>query len=287
MNNKVFTFFNSITPEILSPSDYVNWSKINKKVRSLRREIALLQSLDIESPILDLADLLHNHPKILNVLKLLIAHTPDKIFFNDKEKFIDFKKDILNVKNNFDRSKEIALIFIEMGLIDFLKEVKNIEDVIKGVLIGLEPNVRKNRRGKKLEAEINFLISETIDIINKENDTHISYKSQVSIDLINERKKLDYVILNKEKPLIAIEVNFYSTSGSKPSEVLGRAYPEVQNNLKKKGIGFIVITDGIGWEKMKPVITTAYEKLDYLMNIQQAKKGALKQAILELLQQNK
>ncbi len=287
MNNKVFTFFNSITPEILSPSDYVNWSEINKKVRSLRREIALLQSLDIESPILDLADLLHNHPKILNVLKLLIAHTPDKIFFNDKEKFIDFKKDILNVKNNFDRSKEIALIFIEMGLIDFLKEVKNIEDVIKGVLIGLEPNVRKNRRGKKLEAEINFLISETIDIINKENDTHISYKSQVSIDLINERKKLDYVILNKEKPLIAIEVNFYSTSGSKPSEVLGRAYPEVQNNLKKKGIGFIVITDGIGWEKMKPVITTAYEKLDYLMNIQQAKKGALKQAILELLQQNK
>jgi len=35
---------------------------------------------------------------------------------------------------------------------------------------------------------------------------------------------------------------------------------------------------------MRPVISTAYEKLDYLMNIKQAKGGELKKAILEILQ---
>jgi type II restriction enzyme len=103
------------------------------------------------------------------------------------------------------------------------------------------------------------------------------------VDLTKERKKIDYVILQNNKQKIAIEVNFYSTSGSKPSEVLGRAYPEVQENLKKKGIGFIVITDGIGWERMKPVISTACEKLDYLMNIKQARNGDLEKAILKFL----
>lgn len=142
---------------------------------------------------------------------------------------------------------------------------------------------RKNRRGAKLEVVINELISSTIEKINKEKGLNLSFESQMYVDLVNERKKIDYVILQNGEQRIAIEVNFYSTSGSKPSEVLGRAYPEVQENLKKKGLGFIVITDGIGWESMKPVISTAYEKLDYLMNIRQAKSGELERAMLELI----
>jgi len=142
---------------------------------------------------------------------------------------------------------------------------------------------RKNRRGTKLKAVINKTISSTIKKINKEKGLNLSFEPQMYVDLANERKKIDYVILQNGKQKIAIEVNFYSTSGSKPSEVLGRAYPEVQENLKKKGLGFIVITDGIGWESMKPVISTAYEKLDYLINIKQAKSGELEKAILELL----
>ena len=142
---------------------------------------------------------------------------------------------------------------------------------------------RKNRRGTKLKAVINKIISSTIEKINKEKGLNLSFEPQMYVDLANERKKIDYVILQNGKQKIAIEVNFYSTSGSKPSEVLSRAYPEVQENLKKKGLGFIVITDGIGWESMKPVISTAYEKLDYLMNIKQAKRGELERAILELI----
>lgn len=283
MNSKASLFFQTITPEILRPTDYINWEGIKNKIKNIRREIALLQSLDKDNPINDLSDLLQRNPKILKVLQLLIAHTPEKIFFDEKGKYIDFKTDLKNVVNDIERAKEISSIFVEMGLVDFLREVKSVEDVVKGILIGLEPNVRKNRRGSKLEAVLSEIISSTIEKINKEKRLNLFFESQMYVDLINERKKIDYVILKDNKQIIAIEVNFYSTGGSKPSEVLGRAYPEVQENLKKKGIGFIVITDGIGWESMKPVISTAYEKLDYLMNIKQAKSGELEKAILELI----
>jgi type II restriction enzyme len=170
-----------------------------------------------------------------------------------------------------------------MGLAEFLKEVRSVEDIVKGVLIGLEPNARKNRRGSKLEAVLGSLISSTIEKINRKHKANLTFEAQMYVGLANERKKIDYVILQNTEPKIAIEVNFYSTSGSKPSEVLGRAYPEVQVSLKRKGLGFIVITDGIGWESMRPVISTAYEKLDCLMNIKQAKSGELEKAILSML----
>jgi len=284
MNKKALQFFQTLTPEILSPSDYVNWEVINRKVKVLRREIALLQSLDKSNPVEDLTDLLHKNPKLLKVLQILIAHTPQKIFFDDKDKYIDFKEDEKVVAGDIKRAKAIAEIFVAMGLVEFLKEVRSVEDIVKGVLIGLEPNARKNRRGSKLESVLDSLIASTIEKINKKYKTGLAFEPQMYVDLANERKKIDYVILQNGKPKIAIEVNFYSTSGSKPSEVLGRAYPEVQTNLKKKGLGFIVITDGIGWESMRPVIYTAYKKLDYLMNIKQARDNMLELAIIELLE---
>ena len=283
MDKKALQFFQTLTPEILSPSDYVNWEVINKKVKVLRREIALLQSLDKSNPVEDLTDLLHKNPKLLKVLQILIAHTPQKIFFNDKDKYIDFREDEKLVTGDIKRAKAIAKIFVEMGVVEFLKEVRSVEDIVKGVLIGLEPNARKNRRGSKLESVLDSLIASIIEKINKKYKTGLAFEPQMYIDLANERKKIDYVILQNGKPKIAIEVNFYSTSGSKPSEVLGRAYPEVQTNLKKKKVGFIVITDGIGWESMRPVISTAYEKLDYLMNIKQARSGELEKVITMIL----
>lgn len=275
-------FFQTLTPDILAPNEYVDWGRINQKVKEMRREIALLQSLDKENPVEDLTDLFNQNPNILKVLQLLIAHTPKEIYFDDTKKHIDFKKDLLVIRSSKERATEISELFIEMGLVEFLREVKSVEDIVKGVLIGLEPNSRKNRRGSKLETKIDTLIDTTISEIKEEYGYNLTFESQMFVDLVNERKKVDYVIIDKQKQIIAIEVNFYSTSGSKPSEVLGRAYPEVQSSLERKNMGFIVITDGMGWNQMKPVVFTAYTKLHNLMNIKQAQQGILKEAILEL-----
>jgi type II restriction enzyme len=283
MNPLVEAFFQTLTPDILAPKDYTAWQPIRDKVRDLRREIGLIQMLDKENALEDLSDLLQKHPKILQVLKLLIAHTPDRVFFDQPGRMIDFRADEGRVARDSDRATEIAGIFIEMGLVDFLKEVRSVEDMVKGVLIGLEPNSRKNRRGTRLEVEIRSLISTTVEKINVEKSLGLSFESQAYIELKAERKKVDYVVFQKGVPKAAVEVNFYSTSGSKPSEVLGRAYPEVQESLRAKGLAFVVITDGAGWESMHPVINTAFAKLRFLMNIRQARGGLLEKAILETL----
>lgn len=282
--NKAESFFQTLTPGILSPNEYVDWERINGKVKEMRREIALIQSLDKENPVEDLTDLFQENPNILKVLQLLIAHTPTEIYFDDVKKHIHFKKDLKIISTDVDRAIEISRLFIEMGLVEFLKEVKSVEDIIKGVFIGLEPNSRKNRRGSKLESIIDGLIFTTIHTINEEYDYNLSFESQMFVSLENERKKVDYVIIHNKEQIIGIEVNFYSTSGSKPSEILGRAYPEVQNSLENQNMGFIVITDGKGWNKMRPVISTAYSKLDHLMNLKQARSGLLKEAIVEIYQ---
>ena len=282
MNNSS-TFFQSLTPDILAPSEFVDWSAINKRVKVIRREIALVQSLDKDSPVDDLADLLSKEPKILNVLQLLIAHTPKEIYFATPGKKICFADDMKAVQTASRRAKEVASIFVEMGLVEFLKEVRSVEDVVKGVLIGLQPNTRKNRRGSKLEEILHGLISRTVDEINGQENLTLSLEAQMYVDLHNERKRIDYVVLQNGEQKIGIEVNFYASSGSKPAEVLGRAYPEVQQSLEAKNMGFIVITDGLGWERMKPVLATAFKKLHFLMNIKMAEKGDLKKAILEIL----
>lgn len=212
--NKNNLFFQTLTPEILSPIDYTDWLSIKNKVKVIRREIALIQSLDKDNSINDLSDLLIKEPKILKVLQLLIAHTPEEIYFDDLKKHIHFKKDLENIRIDKNRAKEISAIFIEMGLIEFLKEVKSVEDIIKGVLIGLEPNVRKNRRGTKLQTTLNSLILKTIEKINKEKKLNLSFMSQMYIDLKKEKKQVDYMILQDNEQKIGIEVNFYSTSGS-------------------------------------------------------------------------
>jgi hypothetical protein len=50
------------------------------------------------------------------------------------------------------------------------------------VLLGLEPNVRKNRRGKKLELIINFLIKDVVEKLKDDLHINLSYQSQMFVD---------------------------------------------------------------------------------------------------------
>jgi len=285
MERNVELFTNTLTLDILEARDYVDWEKIEKKVFQLRREIALLQSLDKEvDPLSDLSDLLTNHPNILRVLQLLIAHTPDQLTLADG-RVVNFAKDIKSMC--LERAREIAKIFIDIGLLAFLKRVRSLEDCVKGVLIGLEPNVRKNRRGKKFEEVVYQLICNTVKALEREFSVELEVIKNLKVNLKNECKTVDFGIRIKNKAEIesAIEVNFYSTPGSKPSETLPRAYSEIQSKLADKNINLIVISDGKGWIKMRSSIETMLKELKYCFTLKQAKKGYLKQALSEILRE--
>lgn len=285
--SKLDLFMQTITREVLEPGDYVDWNKINEKADELRKEIALLQSLKYsKEPAKDLAELLLQTPRVLDVLQLLVAHTPNQIWFSDG-RHIHFKEDIDTLRHNgTQRASEIANIFLDMRLIEFLKSVESVRDCVRGVLVGLEPNSRKNRRGEKFDEVVNQLVENVVADVGKALDVTLGVKRQLRVDLRGESKTVDFAINmpGEKAPRAVIEVNFYSTSGSKPSETLSRAYPDVQRGLKEKGIGMIVLTDGEGWVSMKTAIETALNKLEHCYNLKQAKQGELKRALLEMLQ---
>ena len=165
----------------------------------------------------------------------------------------------------------------------------NLVDYMIGVEAGLDSNGRKNRGGHAMENIVEVFIK---DVCEKNNFRYLKevnadkIKSELGYDVPVDKssRRYDFVIDNG-KELFIIETNFYGGGGSKPSEIIGRAYPEVQTNLQQKGIGFVVITDGVGWNSMQPVIKTAFDKLTHLMNINQARDGELERVILDIVQQ--
>lgn len=282
MSSSAENFFQTLTPEIFGPLDFVDWNEIDKKIKPIRREIGMLEGLDLKNPSEDLAEIIAQHPKVLLVLKLLVGHTPDSISFRDG-RFCDFKADAASGSIATERAQEIASMFIDMKLVDFLSQVKSVLDLVKGVYVGLLPNTRKSSRGKLMESVVSELIETSIAEIVEETSRTVEYRKQLSIAVPPDNKKVDNLILLDGEPRIAIETNFYSTAGSKPSETLQRAYPDVQTQLRRQGMDFIVVTDGAGWLKMKPVVERSITMLHNLMNLEQARSGELKKAIMRCL----
>jgi type II restriction enzyme len=283
MNNNLQLFIQNITPDIIPVDRFVDWNSINEKINLLRREIALLESIDKSRPLEDLTDILLTNCNTLDVLKLLISHTPARVYFSDG-RFIDFIEDKKKINtDDKKRAHEIAKMFKEIGLFAFLAEVKSVRDVVKGVLIGLQPNNRKSWRGMLFEERIKNTIEKVLVSVENSTGIKLSCEPQVNIDLKRGKKILDYMILKRNKPVAAIEVNFYSTSGSKPSEVLERAYPNLEKNLKDIKIPLIVITDGMGWLKMQKSIERSLRLLSHLMTIKQAESGGLEKILIDLI----
>jgi type II restriction enzyme len=77
-------------------------------------------------------------------------------------------------------------------------------------------------------------------------------------------------------------VNYYSGAGSKPEEIVD-AYINRKNELGKHGWGFIWVTDGDAWSTAQNQMRKAFNQMDFVLNIQFARKGLLRDAFIQLL----
>lgn len=272
MEYEVKEFLDTLTLEILEPSIFVNWPEINSKLKELESGIRELDKIKTKDKNLfkkQLREAIEKNPKeVLGCLKLLIGHTPSILSFGNAK--IDFEK------YEIGDSKKIVDLFLEIDIQNLLVNSTSVKDMIKGSLIGLYPNTRKNIRGFIFEKNVEILIR---DILNKLKKYKLSYEKQEVIELSKGPKKIDFTIVRNHRNIIAIETNFYSAQGSKPSETI-RAYEELQNKLKERNIKFILISDGAGWLKMKKLTKIAFEKIENFMNYNQA-RNKLEEIILK------
>lgn len=82
----------------------------------------------------------------------------------------------------------------------------------------------------------------------------------------DDEKRFDFVVETPTKTYL-IEVNFYSSGGSKLNEV-ARSYSDIAPKINSvSGFEFVWITDGIGWKSAKNKLQEAYSIIPSIYNL--------------------
>lgn len=206
----------------------------------------------------------------------------------DEDDFYSYNFDIQLIKNGIsDENIEIYYIFFEkMGLKDLFENLleKSVIDYVIGVLVGLDSNGRKNRGGKAFEFACEPIISEICKHYGVQLISQKQFKvlRKIGFDISEDvaNRKADFILVKNQK-VLNIEVDYFYRGGSKPEEIID-SYINRQNDLKKIGIGFALLTDGFCWDnKDKNQLQKGFRNLDYLLNYHLAKYGMLDEIINE------
>jgi len=276
-----------------TPEFFVDWEKVKKNADGIKIEISLWNSLigskNIES---DFARLIVDYPEVIKTIPILLA-----IREREFPIIIDFFNIERGIKNlNFQKNRHSRITKTELkdytefvkkaGILELFSYIKNFYDYVLGIEVGMDTNARKNRSGKSMELVLRPLIQEIANkfgfkVFFQENFKVVeSLGGKFPLSLAN--RKSDFIIALNNK-FVNVEVNYFSEAGSKPEEIVD-SYINRKNELEANDWGFIWITDGNVWRGSENQLIKAFNELDYLLNIEFARKGLLQEALLQIFE---
>ncbi|GAA7429574.1 type II restriction endonuclease [Helicobacter pylori] len=237
---------------------FVDWQKCLKNKNEISIALNFLNFLlgknaqELKSCV---KSLFEECPKAFNVLNILIAVR------NKDEVVLDANGNFYPLHSYFENDEKVYEFIRQTGLEQIFcnRNIKDLNDFVFGIEVGLDSNARKNRSGKAMEDYLSGLFT----------NAQLNFKEQVDIrefeDLCqafgNDIKKFDFVIFGKDKTYF-IEANFYTISGSKLNEV-ARSYQDLALKFEAfPHYEFIWITDGIGWLDAKSKLQEAYKSVE-------------------------
>ncbi|MBR5238551.1 MAG: type II restriction endonuclease [Paludibacteraceae bacterium] len=241
---------------------YCDFPKIARNVADIEISLNTLNYLIGKDDLRTAVEALWNRDKrVFDIMDILIA-TRKK----DNKKYVDNDGSMHPIHSLFNSVDGVMKFLEGTGLDKVLKnqEIKDLVDYVFGVETGLDTNARKNRSGDITET----LVARIFD------NAGISYSKQVSSNeypaisqaLGADQKVFDFVIQTEEK-IYLIEVNFYSSGGSKLNEV-ARSYTDVAPKVNSvHGYEFVWITDGEGWTSAKNKLEEAFATIPSIYNL--------------------
>lgn len=254
-------FLSQLTKTNADLSFWTDFDKVRCNVSQVAIRLNTLNYLigqtDIEKAV---CELWKENPQVFSVLDILIA-------VRTKDKKVSLARDgkSRSIEDFFTSPKGVIEFIEDTGLKQVFqnKDIKNLVDYVFGIEVGLDTNARKNRSGNVMER--------LVANIFKKNA--ISYKEQVASNhlqgleiLGKDNKVFDFVIHTKHKVYL-IEVNFYSSGGSKLNEV-ARSYTDIAPKIAStNNYEFVWITDGHGWLSAKNKLQEAYYNIPKIYNL--------------------
>lgn len=240
---------------------YCDFKKINNNVEAIAIKLNQLNYLigqkDLDGAI---RKLWNENPKVFGIIDILIA-----VRKKEKKKVILKDGNVKLISHLFDHVDSVIDYIHGTGLDVVLqnKQIKNLVDYVFGVETGLDTNARKNRSGHLMEN----LVASILDKADIEYQQEVFSTDYPELAVLGEdKKRFDFVIETPANNYL-IEVNFYSSGGSKLNEV-ARAYSELSPKINAvAGFEFVWITDGKGWKKAKNKLEEAFYAIPNIYNL--------------------
>ncbi len=252
------TFLSTLRATNRDMGFFVDWQKclVNKDKLSISlNHLNLLLGVSKDNLQDKITLLFNEYVKAFDVLPLILA------IRNEKELVLDSNRNEISINVYLQSPKGIYDFICESGLDSIFsdRKIKDLNDFVFGIEVGLDSNARKNRGGAFMESYLR-------DLFAKAN---LRFKEQVNIvefsDLQgsfgDDKKRFDFVIFGETMSYF-IECNFYTSGGSKLNET-ARAYQELAPKFNRfADKNFVWITDGQGWHSSKNKLQEAYKSVE-------------------------
>lgn len=266
---------------------FTDFDKVKNNIEAVAKELNLLNYLigksDVETEFLNL---IREYPKVRRVLPLLIAVRIEKLknmpIITNMESLISRDKSYIFDSEQIDE-EELIIFFRHSGLKNIFQDrnVKNLVDYCFGVEVGMDTNARKNRTGKLMENLVREYLSlfcrehRYFHLIEQATSEKIKSFFGLNIRVDKSDRRFDFALFNEQtKQIFLIEVNYYSSSGSKLKATAGE-YKQLNDFLKEQNVTLIWITDGQGWSTALHALEETFNHNDYVINISMLQNGIL------------
>ncbi len=261
MKNDFNTFMTQLQKTNQTLDFFCDFNKISANVEEIEMSLNLLNYLigkdNLEKSV---SEIWQRDKKVFEVLGILIAVRDE-----GKRLVVDNNGNVVLLKSYFESEKNVVDFLRGTGLAEIFqcRRIKNLVDYVFGIETGLDTNARKNRSGSIMEKTVSKIFKN--NGIKYRQEVYSSEFPELSV-LGADEKRFDFLIEAKAKKYL-IEVNFYSSGGSKLNEV-ARSYTELAPRVNSvKGFEFVWITDGVGWESARNKLEEAYNTIPSVYNL--------------------
>lgn len=258
-----FAIFMSQLKETNQSLDFFcDFQKINSNVENIRLSLCMLNSLIGSTNLRSSVETIWNRDRTaFNVMDILIA-----VRSEGRKKVLNSLGESVVLDTMFESVEGVMEFLTNTGLAELFqtRKITNLVDYVFGVETGLDSNARKNRSGHVMEDFVANIFAE--HGIAYRTEVYSSEWQTLNQALGDDEKRFDFVVETPQKKFL-IEVNFYSSGGSKLNEV-ARAYSEIAPRINAvNGFEFVWITDGIGWRSAKSKLQEAFNIIPNIYNL--------------------
>lgn len=260
---KQFELFMSQLRETNATLDFFcDFDKIYSNVEDIKLSLCMLNSLIGATDLQHAVKTIWNRDKTaFDVMDILIA-----VRSEGKKKVLNSLGECVCLNSLFESVEGVMEFLNNTGLAEVFQSQKitNLVDYVFGVETGLDSNARKNRSGHVMENVVAEIFNN--NGIDYRTEVYSSEWVKMTQALGDDEKRFDFVIETPQNNYL-IEVNFYSSGGSKLNEV-ARAYSDIAPKINAvEGFEFVWITDGIGWNSAKNKLQEAFNIIPNIYNL--------------------